>query len=220
MRLACLLVLVTSVTALAETPYFARGDEVFQEALISGDAAVVRTELAAGRGDVDSLGQAAGTPLAVAVFRGHVKVVAVLLQFKADVTLAQHAELFPDGWNLRCGARLHGTAIDAMLAKAKAPPPTTVCLTDLKLVLAAKKGSEREVLAAKFPDGLSLSAAGLALRYAIASKKPAVVTAVIEVSGNPRLPEHANFPWLVENDPKMRRALGEVERRGIPEFVE
>jgi len=154
------------------------------------------------------------------VSHGHAKVVAVLLQFKADVTLAKHAELFPDGWNLRCGARLHGTAIDAMLAKTRAPPPTTACLTDLKLILAAKKGSEREVRAAKFPDGLSLSAAGLALQYAVASTKPAVVTAVIEVSGNPRLPEHANVPWQRQSDPKMRRALGGVERRGIPDSVE
>lgn len=220
MRLSCLLVLLTSFTALAESPYFLRGDEVFQRALGRGDAAVVRAELAAGRGEVDSLRQAAGTPLAVAVLRGHAKVVAVLLEFKADVTLEKHAELFPDGWNLRCGARLHGTAIDAMLAKARAAPPTAGCLNDLKLILAAKKGSEREVRAAKFPDGLSLAAAALALKYAVEAKKPAIVTAVIEVSGNPRLADHANLPWQVESDPQMRRALGEVEERRIPDSME
>ncbi len=217
-QLLAVLILSTSFTARGES--IGRRRSPFEEAVDTGDAAAVRRELKAGVADVNRFNHLAGTPLALAVRRGHAKVVAVLLEFKADVTAPENAEFFPDGWNLRCGARLHGTAMDAMLAKAKAPPPTAVCLADLKLILAAKKGSEREVRAAKFPDGLSLAAAGLALQYAVASEKPAVVTAVIEVSGNPRLPEHANVPFRLAGDPEMRRALGEVERRGLPEFVE
>ncbi|MDP1916627.1 MAG: hypothetical protein Q8L14_10290 [Myxococcales bacterium] len=216
-QLLAVILLATSFTARGESIGLRR--DAFQEAVDTGNAATARRELKAGVANVNRFNHLAGTPLALAVRRGHAKVVAVLLEFKADVTAPENAALFPDGWNLRCGARLHGAAIDAMLAKARASPPTAGCLTDLKLILAAKKGSERDVRAAQFPDGLSLAAAGLALEYAIASEKPAVVTAVIEVSGNPRLPEHANLPFRLAGDPEMRRALGEVERRSIPELV-
>lgn len=195
--------------AAAETPFLPMPDDAFQRAIDRGDAANVRLELQAGRGDANQLHRYANTPLSLAVLKGHPKVVAVLLEFKADVMSEKNATGFPDGWNLRCAARLYSPEAEPLLAKAKAPAPTPACLAELQFVMAAKKGSERDVRAASLPEGLSLGAATLALQFAVDSKKPAVASAVIEVSGNPRLPEHAHIRTYQIDDVAMLRALGD-----------
>lgn len=210
-----MVLLLAAFTAAAETPYIVQPDEAFQRAIDRGDAATVRLELKAGRGDANRLHRYANSPLSLAILKGHPKVVAVLLEFKADMASEENAAGFPDGWNLRCAARLYSPESEALLTKAKAPAPTAACLAEVQFVIAAKKGSERDVRAATLPEGLSLGAATLALHFAVASKKPEVVTAVIEVSGNPRLPEHAHIRTYQIEDVAMLRALGDekaVER--------
>jgi len=203
-RLIAALLCVTSFTAGAESISIRTADEAFVTAIEKRDAAAARRALTLGVGNIRRLERVAGTPLSLAVMKGHV---AVLLEFKADVVDPENSAGLPDGWNLRCGARLYGTAIDALLAKAHAPPPGEGCLGEVRFILAAKKGSERAV---KLPEGLSLTAASLALQHAIVSAKPAVVSAVIEVSGNPRLAEQVGI--LTVREPEMRRALGMSER--------
>lgn len=211
--LTAVLLLVWSFTARGESIFIRHADDALVTAIEKGDAAATRRALTSGGCNTGRFEAIAGTPLSLAVMRGHEKVVAVLLEFKANVASPENAAGLPDGWNLRCGARLHGTAIEALLAKAHAAPPTEGCLGEVRFILAAKKGSEREVRAAKLPEGLSLTAASLALQQAIASAKPAVVTAVIEVSGNPRLAEHANVPHHTVRDPALRQALGQPALR-------
>ncbi len=208
---AFVMAIVAAASAHAET--FRMPKDPLVEAVERGDVAATREALKRRAGSPDFLNQefSGWSALAGAVLAGHTGVVGVLLEAGAKTDAPNVTWGLPDGWNLRCAARLHAPALETALTKAKAPPPTPDCLAEVQLIVAARRGRVKDVSASKFPSGLSLDAARLALQGAVSTGKPEVARAVIDISRNRRLAEHAGV-WVAE--PAMRAVLFEQKPEG------
>ncbi|MBL8918225.1 MAG: hypothetical protein JNJ54_05155 [Myxococcaceae bacterium] len=205
--LSLLIVRVAYADGFADKPSRSIERDEYLDAVERGDAAATRSALKSGRGTPDAFSgfhSLDATPLAVAVLRGHVEVVKVLLAEKANIDAAEHARGLPPGWTLRCAAALHGPALEQLVSVAKAGT-TEGCLSEVRFIGAAGRGSVKAITTATFAEGLSLEAAELALSAAVKTGKPEVVKAVIRASRNPALARHVRLEFVA--DPAVRSAL-------------